>query len=126
MLGMTSTYKRSDHQIIGGEIGAHIERLAKESGRDLFVVHYEKVGTFCICEWMSPNRDIFIDIMNLGKSLSNFDRSKANEVRLRLFAPLTCDGTSRAIYDADSDYHHMRQDWNEEETERLERVSRGE
>lgn len=123
MLGMVSNYNSEKHIKIGGEIGAYVSRLAEESGRDLAVICYEKLAVFCIIEWMSPNRDVFIDIMNLGKSLANF---KPTELRRRLFKPLTCKGTSEFISKGDSDYHHERQDWNEEEGERLAKVSRGE
>jgi hypothetical protein len=64
--------------------------------------------------------------MNLGDSLGNFDRDKANELEQRIFAPLTCSETSELLTQADSDYHHTRQDWNSEEQERLEMCSRGE
>lgn len=123
---MVSNYDQDAHTIINGEIGTFIQRLANESGRDLFVLRYNKLAVFCICEWMSPNHDIFIDMMNLGKSLGNFDCKKAAELRQRLFKPLTCEATSQALAAADSDYHHMRQDGNEEETERLAKCSIGE
>lgn len=126
MLGMTSIRDEQEHTLIGGEIGAYVERISKESGRALFVVRYNKLGVFCICEWMSPNKDIFIDLMNLGKSLGNFTHEKAHELGHRLFKPITCEATSRALAAADSDYHHMRQDDNEEETERLAKCARGE
>ena len=126
MLGCVSTYKRDEHAFIGGEIGHYVNRLAKESGRDLAVIRYERLGVFCIIEFMSPKRDVFIDIMNLGKSLANFDRTKANELLRRLFKPLTCDETSHALAIGESDFHHGLQDENSEETEREERCARGE
>jgi hypothetical protein len=126
MLGMTSTFSSDEHTRIGGEIGAFIDRLSKRAGRDFGVIRYESLGVFCIIEYLSPNRDVFIDILNLGNSLANFNRAKADQLEQRLFAPLTCDGTSEALAAADSDYHHMRQDWNAEEHERLEKVARGE
>lgn len=126
MLGMISNYSKDKHTKVGGEINAYVSRLAKESGRDLAVICYEKLEVFCIVEWMSPNRDVFIDTMNLGKSLANFTRAKATELRHRLFAPVTCQETSEFISKGDSDYHHERQDGNAEEGERLAKVSRGE
>jgi len=126
MLGMVSNFNRQAHTFVGGEIGAFVRGLAEKSKRDLCVIRYERLGVFCIIEMVSPNRDIFIDIMNLGKSLGNFDRKKAHELNMRLFRPVTCDETSRYMFDADSDYHHTRQEWNSEETERLEKCARGE
>jgi hypothetical protein len=123
---MVSVRKPSEHAIVNGEIGAYIERLSEKSGRCLAVILYKKLGVFCIIEFLSPNKDVFIDMMNLGSSLANFTRSKASELRKRLFHPVTCEETSRAAYESESDYHHMRQDWNEEETERQERIAIGE
>ena len=126
MLGAVTVFDRSKHTKIRGEIGRFVERLAEKSGRDLFVVRYEMLDVFCICEWMSPQKDVFIDTMNLGKSLANFDYKKSRELQRRLFAPLTANETSRKIAEAESDYHHMRQDENEEEGERLAKIARGE
>ncbi len=126
MLGMTSVYSSDKHTRIGGDIGAFIERLGKDAGRDLAIICYEKLAVFCIIEWLSPNKDVFIDMMNLGKSLGNFTRDKATELRRRLYKPITCDETSQFISAGDSDYHHKRQDENAEEEERLVKVSMGE
>lgn len=126
MLGMVSNYSSEKHTKVGGEIGAYVSRLAKESGRDLAVICYEELAVFCIIEWLSPLRDIFIDMMNLGKSLANFDRAKATELGFRLFKPVSCDETSRFIATKESDFHHDRQNDNEEEHERLAKDERGE
>ena len=112
---MVSNYSSDKHTKVGGEINAYVSRLAKESGRDLAVICYEELAVFCIIEWMSPNRDVFIDLLNLGKSLANFTRAKAAELQQRLFKPITCDETSKFISKGDSDFHHGRQDDNEEE-----------
>jgi len=126
MLGMTSNYNSNDHSFIGGEIGHYVNRLAKESGRDLTVIRYNKLGVFCIIEMLSPNRDVFIDLMNLGKSLANFNRAKNHELQHRLFKPLTCDETSVGIAEAESRHLHDMQAWNEEEGERLAKCAKGE
>jgi len=126
MLGMTLVYSSDKHTIIGGEIGAYIERMSQESGRDLFVIRYNELCVFCICEWMSPNKDVFIDIMNLGKSLANFNAERGREFRQRLFKPIGCDETSVFIAKGESDFHHSMQDWNSEETERYAKIATGE
>lgn len=126
MLGMVSNYSPEKHTIIGGEIGAYVKRLSEESGRDLAVICYEELAVFCVVEFLSPLRDIFIDMMNLGKSLANFDRTKATELGFRLFKPVSCDETSQFIATKESDYHHDRQNDNEEEHERFEKIERGE
>jgi hypothetical protein len=126
MVGMTSIFDSDQHSFIGGEIGAYILRLAKKTGRDFAVIRYHELGVFCIIEFISPLRDVFVDTMNLGKSLANFDRKRADELQQRIFAPITADDIVAGSAEADSEYHHLRQDWNAEEQVRLEKCARGE
>jgi len=129
MIGMVQFYRSDDHTIIGGDIAAFCARLVEgdpqRKGR-LFIVRYNKVGTFVIAEWLAGPKDIFVDVMNLGESLSNFTYEKAQELRKRLFAPLTAEATAQASAEAESDYNHFMNDDNLEEKERLEKVVRGE
>lgn len=129
MLGMTSTYNPQEHTIVGGEIGPFVERLVEHDSKrrgKLFVVRYNKLETFVVCEWLVKPFDVFVDVLNIGKSLSNFTHEKATELRRRLFAPVTAQATSTAIAQAESDYLHDMQDWNEEEGERLAKCAIGE
>lgn len=126
MLGATSVYDSNKHTRMGGEIGEFVKRLAERSGRDLGLIRYEELGVFCIIEYLSPRHDVFVDTMNLGGSLANFDRVKRMELEKRLFRPLTCEETSRAISAGESDYHHFRMEDQAEETERLDRIGMGE
>ena len=129
MLGLVSCYSSTEHTIIGGEISEFLERLVagdpKRKGC-LFVIRYDKLGVFCVCEWVGGGRDTFVDVINLGKSLANFGREEANKLRNLLFNPLTAEETSAAIIRGDSDYYHNLQDEDAEETERQERVAIGE
>lgn len=128
-LGMVSFFDSDKHTIIPGELSDFCARLVEGDPQregKLFVIRYEKLGVFCVCEWLAKPKDIFIDVLNLGKSLGNFTRQKAGELRHRLFAPITYEETARDSAEADSDYHHMRQDWDGEEGERIEKCSCGE
>jgi len=130
MLGMISVYNSDEHTIIEGSgIAEWLERLVKGSPRRegcLFLLRYNKLGVFCVCEWTDDHKDTFVDVLNLGKSLGNFGRKAANELRRRLFAPVTAEDTSKAIVRNDSDFYHNLQDEDMEETERRERVAIGE
>lgn len=130
MLGLVSVYNSTDHTIIDGSgIPEWLERLVEGNPQRegcLFLVRYNKLEVFCICEWIGGGRDTFVDVLNLGKSLGNFGQKEARELRRRLFAPVTADDTSKAIVGADSDYYHNLQDEDAEETERQERVAIGE
>ena len=129
MLGLVSCYTSDEHTIIHGGISEWLDRLVEgvpqRKGR-LFLLLYNKLGVFCICEWTDNRKDTFTDVLNLGKSLGNFDQKQAHELRRRLFAPVTAEDTSKAIIGADSDFYHNLQDEDSEETERQERVAIGE
>ena len=130
MLGLVSCYNQDEHTIIQtGELPGWLTRLVKgDPQREgcLFLLRYNKLEVFCICEWVGGGNDTFVDVINLGKSLGNFGRKEANDLRRRLFAPITAEETSKAIINADSDYYHNLQDGDAEETERQELVARGE
>ena len=126
---MVSFYNPQEHTIVGGEIKPFVERLVEHDPNrkgKLFVVRYNKLETFVICEWLGKPFDVFIDILNLGKSLGNFTFAKAQELRKRLFAPVSAEETSRGIAEEESRYLHERQDDNSEEHERLAKCARGE
>ena len=129
MLGLVSNYNSDEHTIIGGELSEWLKRLIEGSSRRkgcLFLVRYNKLGVFCICEWLAGPKDVFVDVLNLGKTLQSFTQAKAQELRRRLFSSLTAEETNRATLQADSDYYHNLQDEDAEETERQERVAVGE
>lgn len=130
MLGMVSLYLSEEHTIIDGSgIPEWLKQLVKGNPQRegcLFLVRYNKLEVFCICEWIGGGNDTFVDVMNLGKSLGNFDRKQSQELRRRLFAPLTAEDTSKALIRTDSDFYHNLQDEDAEETERNERVAIGE
>ena len=129
MLGLVSDYSSDEHTIINGTLSDWLKRLMEDDplrkGR-LFLLRYNQLEVFCICEWLGKPKDVFVDVMNLGKSLQSFTREKANELRHRLFAPLTAEETCQVISQTDSTYHHNLNDEDLEETERQERIAMGE
>lgn len=130
ILGLVSVYTSDEHTIIKrGELSEWLKRLVEGDPRRkdcLFLLRYNELEVFCICEWVGGGNDTFVDVMNLGKSLGNFGRKDANDLRRRLFNPLTAEDTSKAIVDTDSDFYHNLQDEDAQEAERQELVSRGE
>lgn len=129
MLGLVSLYNTEEHTIIRGELSEWLERLVegdpRRKGR-LFLLHYDELEVFCICEWTDNHKDTFTDVLNLGKSLGDFGKKEAQELKRRLFNPVTAEESSREIIRNDSDYYHNLQDEDMEETERQERVAIGE
>ncbi len=129
MLGLVSNYSTDEHTILGGDLSRWLNKLMEgdPTRKDrLFLLRYNKLGVFCICEWLGKPKDVFVDVMNLGKFLGNFNREKANELRHRLFAPLTAEDTCQMVAQTESDYHHNLNNEDLEESERQERIAIGE
>lgn len=129
MLGLVSCYNPDEHTFIRGELSEWLDRLMEGDPRRegcLFLLHYNKLKVFCVCEWVGGGHDTFVDVLNLGKSLGNFGHKEACELRRRLFNPVTAEETSKTIIRNDSDFYHNLQDEDMEETERQERVAIGE
>ena len=129
MLGLVSNYTTDEHTIIGGELSHWLKRLMEgdpiRKGR-LFVLRYNQLGVFCICEWLGKPNDVFVDVVNLGKSLQSFTYERAQELRKRVFNPFSAEDMCQMTSQADSDYHHNLNDEDAEETERHERIAMGE
>ncbi len=129
MLGLVSNYSSDEHTIINGSMSDWLKRLMKDDPvrKDrLFLLRYNKLEVFCICEWLGKPKDVFVDVFNLGKTPQSFTYEKAQELRERLFDPLTPEDTRIAVSNADSDYHHNLNNEDLEETERQERIAMGE
>lgn len=130
MLGLVSLYNVDEHTIIDGSgLPEWLKRLVEGDPQRkdcLFLLRYNELEVFCICEWVGGGNDTFVDVLNLGKSLGNFGQQKAQELRRRLFAPVTAEETSREITRNDSDFYHNLHDEDMGETERQERVAIGE
>lgn len=126
---MVSNYNSSEHSIIGGNIADFCARLVEDDPQrkgKLCVIRYNKIRTFVIAEWLAKPRDIFVDTMNLGNSLGNFTRAKADELCKRLFDPISAEVTQNALVEEESDHVHLLQDEAMEETERLAKCAIGE
>lgn len=129
MLGLVSDYSSDEHTIVGGELSHWLKNLMEGDPQRkdrLFLLRYNQLEVFCICEWLGKPKDVFVDVMNLGKTIQSFTYVKAQELRKRLFDPLTAEETCQGISQADSDYHHNLQDEDSEESERRERIAMGE
>ncbi len=122
MLGLVTTYDAREHSLIPGDVDAFVKNLVRNDPTrkgKLFIVRYEKHDTFVIAEWLGRPKDIFVDVLNLGNSLGNFDDGKAKELCARLFAPITMEQVDTNNQAAESDFLHERQDWDDASEERV-------
>lgn len=120
-------YNPKQHHIIsGGELIAWCKREApaKDTKR-LFLYRHRVHGTFVIAMWASDRAlGVFTDFLNLGYSLNNFDRKKAQEYLRRLYAPTSAPEMARTINQTSRNYDTIRQDEDAEERERIEKRQR--
>ena len=92
----------------------------------LFLVRYNELEVYVIAEWLGKPKDVFVDVLNIGKSLGNFTSAEAQELRNRLFNPIGSEETKRSMTQTDRDYYSNLQEEDSLETERQELVARGE
>lgn len=122
MLGLVTDFCEEKHTLILGEVDSFVKRLvrgdAQRKGK-IFVVRYEEHETFVIAEWLGRPKDIFVDVLNLGKSLKNFNQNKAKELCSRLFSPITPEQVSQHNQTAESDFLHEQQDYSDASEGRL-------
>jgi hypothetical protein len=114
-------YDKKQHEIIpGGDIIAWCRREAPASEKArLFLYRHRLLGTFVIARWaLDRAMGIFTDFLNIGNSLSDFDRRKAGEFLRRMYKPLTAKSISRVIGQANRDFDSAQQDEAEETQER--------
>ena len=114
-------YDPQQHEVIRPEILDWCKRQAsKEDLRsELFMYRHRKYKTFVIARWLGHPHGLFTDLLNLGESLANFTRAKAQEFLRRTLCPLTATETSRAISNCDSDFDMQQQVELQNEQERL-------
>ncbi len=119
MLGLACEYDGSQHRLITPELLHWCKRQASDGElRDsLFVYHHLQVGTFVIARWINHPWGLFVDVLNLGHSLANFDKTAAREFRNRVLCPVSAEATARGMRDASSDFRHSRDDSNAEAEE---------
>jgi hypothetical protein len=122
-------YDEKQHEILqGGEIVRYCQKVAPAKDRPrVFLYRHRIYKTFVIAMWAKDRAmGIFTDFLNLGKSLGNFNREKADEFSRRLYKPLSPKEMSQTIESTSRDYSRMRQDEDAEEAERLAKRAKGE
>lgn len=120
--------EKQHHIISGGELIAWCKREAPAKDKNrLFLYRHQIHETFVIAMWASDRAlGVFTDFLNLGYSLANFDRKKAQEFLRRLYAPTSAHEMAKAINQTSRDYSAIRQDEDAEEHERVEKRQRDE
>ncbi|MHC4890451.1 MAG: hypothetical protein ACYTEO_13420 [Planctomycetota bacterium] len=111
MLGVACHYSAEQHTLLKPEL---LKWCIDNTGdKQLFVYRQNQVGTFVIGRWLDHPRRWFVDVLNLGHSLSNFTRELAQELVRRITRPITAEATSRRLRETASDQRHTWEHPNE-------------
>ena len=79
MIGQACQYRPEQHEMLHGDVENWIKRGIPDLKirESLFVYRHRLHGTFVIGLWVGPGR--FVDVLNMGHSLANFNREKAQQ-----------------------------------------------
>lgn len=125
-LGGAETYSPEKYELIEPEIIYWCRRQTPDEDlrSRLFCYYARKHGTFVVGLWTDCPKGKFVDVLNMGFSLGNFDRSMAESLRKNLLAPLRTDETIQILMSAQRDYERHTTDEAQEQSETLRRNMR--
>ena len=118
-------YTPEQHEILESEVGRWCRRNAPADWKDrLFTYRHKYHGTFVVAVWARDKFGLMSDVVNLGGGFGGFDRAMADEMRRRMWAPMSPQTMAKRINIESSNYEHMQQDKNEEIKEENEKRRR--
>ena len=81
-------YDEKQHEIFNSEVARWARRNAPAGWKDrLFTYHHQITENFVVAVWAKEPYGIISDIINLGKSMGNFNKPRANELMRRMWKP---------------------------------------
>ena len=121
-MNMACPFQSGQHQLISPPMleWARANCPDKEAAKKLFMYRHLQHGTFVIALWVKEGW--FVDILNLGTSLANFTREKA-QAFLRQFGPgHTTEALKEHFREVDSRFRHHETDKSTAYHDRFQRV----
>ena len=116
MLGLACQYDERQHKVIHPPLENWVKgQVSDPVLRDrLFIYYHNLEGTFVIGLWEGNSKGYFIDAMNLGDSLQNFDRLMAQSLVTNLSRPLSNKQIARGFRRSERDELHAKQEYADE------------
>ena len=115
-------YDEKQHEVLSSEVARWSSRNAPADWKDrLFTYRHSITENFVVAVWADKPFGIFTDVLNLGKSLSNFNRETADELLRRMWQPLSPSTISQQINRTQSDFHSKQVEKNNEMKELINR-----
>jgi hypothetical protein len=123
MFNLVCNYDSAQHFIIEPEIIRWCRRQVddKEIQKHLFAYYHLKEDTYVIGWWINSEYGPFVDLLNLGHNLNNFDRARAQEFTRRLRQPTTASDIKNFSEQAETNDLHNLQEQSSAEAERIDR-----
>ena len=112
MFGMACNFNPNQHKLMDFEALQWCKRQTTDPDirAKLFAYHHLKEGTYVIGLWVTAPRRLFVDVMNLGGSPQNFNRTCAESFKQNLFAPTSAGQIKRDMQDEYSRHLHELND----------------
>jgi len=121
MFNFTCQFNPVEHWLIEPEILRWCRRQVDEKDHKvrLFAYFHRVHQTYVIAWWVDRPCGKFVDMLNLGFTLGNFTREKAQEFVRHLRQPTTASDIDKQVRRVESDQLHKRQNDASAESEEL-------
>lgn len=123
MIGQACQYDRRQHRIIHPRLEKWIKRQipGDEKLRDsLFMYFHLFAQNFVIAQWVSYKK-AFVDVINLGGSLNNFNPETAQQFQIQIKSPVGSKELAVALKQKERDRLAQRQAVNDQQVATNER-----
>ena len=99
------------HEVLESEVGRWCRRNAPADWKDrLFTYRHKYHGTFVVAVWAKDKYGIMSDVVNLGFGFGGFDRAMADEIKRRMWAPMSPSTMATIINQEARNYDSIQQD----------------
>ena len=103
------------HEVLESEVGRWCRREAPADWKDrLFTYRHKYHGTFVVAVWAKDKYGIMSDVVNLGGGWGGFDRAMADEIKRRMWAPMSPRTMATTIDQESKNYDRLQQDRQEQ------------
>ena len=104
-------YDEKQHEVLESEVGRWCVRNSPPDWKDrLFTYRHKYHGTFVVAVWAKDKYGIMSDVVNLGFGFGGFDRAMADEIKRRMWAPMSPSTMATIINQEARNYDSIQQD----------------
>jgi hypothetical protein len=121
LVGASCRYEPKKHWLVELQCLRDLKNHVKDKAikNQLFSYFHRREGTWVIGMWVDEGHHLFVDALNMGKSLKNLSKDMFQSILLRLNSPVTADETRRFIRDTEHEGTSRLQDEADGDSERM-------